>query len=457
MSTAHISRARLALYGLPNLPFSFVGLPLALYLPRFYSQELALDLAAVGLVIAACRITDVVTDPLIGTLSDRWQTRFGRRKPWIIAGIPLLMISMWQLFVPSGTPSLWYLFGWVALLYLAFTLISLPYNAWGAELSKDYAERSRVTGWREAIGVVGTIVSISIPIGMVSLGYLDVAGQLFGVAVAVVVLTPLLAIPALLLVPEPEPDSIARDPISGWQKLGIAWRNGPFRRLVISFLFFITAITMTASLSIFFVTQVMGESTATYAMFIFVYYLATTLGVPIWLRISDRLGKHRTVVLAIVWLSIWSAPIPLLEPGDFYLFLFLMIMKGSSIGALVFLPASMAADVIDVDTLQTGEQRSGLFFSLWGMINKGGVALGVLVATNLAAMFGFEPTAGIDNTPGAKLAIACLYSVIPAGLALVALPLLWRYPITREYQAQLRQQIADARRTNEPLQAADAE
>ncbi len=431
----------MALYGLPNLPFSVVGLPLALYLPRFYSQELALDLAAVGLIIAACRVTDVFTDPLIGTLSDRHRTRFGRRKPWIAAGIPLLMGSLWMLFVPVGEPTLVYLFVWVAVLYLAFTLISLPYNAWGAELSKDYSERSRVTGWREAIGVVGTILSISIPLLMVQFGYTDVSGQLLGVAVAVVVLTPLLAIPALFLVPEPEPERVPRAALSGWQKLGIAWRNGPFRRLVISFLFFIMAITMTASLSIFFVTAVMEETTTTYAGFIFVYYLATTLGVPVWLRISHRLGKHRTVVVAIVWLSIWSAPIPLLEPGDFALFLFLMVMKGSAIGALAFLPASMAADVIDVDTLETGEQRSGLFFSLWGMANKAAVALGVLLATNAAAAFGFEPTAGTANTDSAKLAVACLYSLIPAGLALVALPLLWSYPITREYQQALRARI----------------
>lgn len=441
MANAPLGPGRMLLYGLPNIPVSVVGLPLALYLPRFYSQELALDLAAVGLVIAACRITDVFTDPLIGTLSDRWHTRFGRRKPWIVAGLPLMMISLWQLFVPAGEVGLPYLFIWVALLYFAFTLVSLPYNAWGAELSTDYAERSRVTGWREALGIVGTIISITIPLAMVQLGYTDVAGQLLGVAVVVVVALPLLTFPALLLVPEPEPERIERAPLSGREKLAIAWRNVPFRRLVVSFMFFVTAITMTASLSIFFVTAVMGETTATYALFIFVYYLATTLGVPIWLRISDRIGKHRTVVVAILWLSLWSAPIPLLAPGDFYLFLFLMVMKGSSIGALAFLPASMAADVIDVDTLETGEQRSGLYFSLWGMVNKGAVALGVLLATNLSTLFDFQPTLGVENTAGAKLAVACLYSVIPAGLALVALPLLWRYPITRERQAELRARI----------------
>lgn len=117
-----------------------------------------------------------------------------------------------------------------------------------------------------------------------------------------------------------------------------------------------------------------------------------------------------------------------------------MIMKGSSIGSLVFLPASMAADIVDIDTLESGEQRTGLYFSLWGMVNKAAVAIGVLIATNVAAWFGFDPALDA-NSPAAKLAVACLYSLIPACIALIALPVLWRYPLTEERQKELRTRI----------------
>ena len=90
----------------------------------------------------------------------------------------------------------------------------------------------------------------------------------------------------------------------------------------------------------------------------------------------------------------------------------------------------MAADVVDLDTLRTGEQRTGLYFSLWGMVNKAATALGVLLATNGVALFGFNPSAD-ENTAAAKLAIAVLYSIVPAVLACVALPLLWKYPLHR--------------------------
>lgn len=146
------------------------------------------------------------------------------------------------------------------------------------------------------------------------------------------------------------------------------------------------------------------------------------------------------MVVGIVWLSLWSAFIPLLGPGDYWLFFAVMMLKGSAVGALVFLPASMAADVVDLDTFRTGEQRTGLYFSLWGMVNKGAVALGVFLATNGVVWFGFDPASAV-NTDTAKLAVACLYSIIPALLACVALPLLWKYPLTRARQQRMRAHI----------------
>ena len=98
-----LSRTQTALYWLANLPTSIVGLPISLYIPAFYSQNLGLSLATVGLLIALSRLTDVFTDPAIGIASDRWITRFGRRKPWMVTGILLMMLSLWMLFVPDST------------------------------------------------------------------------------------------------------------------------------------------------------------------------------------------------------------------------------------------------------------------------------------------------------------------------------------------------------------------
>jgi Na+/melibiose symporter-like transporter len=446
----------MTLYGAVNLPTSVVGLPIALYIPAFYSENLGLSLAAVGALIALSRLTDMITDPMIGILSDRWNTRYGRRKPWMLFGTPLKVLSLWMLFVPDSAfaQAVWdalggtagvsnlYLFVWISALYLGFTLVDLPYRAWGAELSTDYDERSRVTGFREAFGYGGTLMSLVIPIVTAyALGLPGAQSALFAIALAVVVLMPTLTLPALIGVAEAPPERLDRAPVRFLRSLRIVWRNGPFRRLVVCLLFFVAAVSMTASLSFFFVRRVMEEPFERYAFFILAYYLASTVAIPAWFWISKRLGKHRTVVLGIGWLSLWSAPIPLLGPGDFWLFFVIMLLKGSAVGSLVFLPASMAADVVDLDTLRSGEQRTGLYFSLWGMVNKAAVAIGVLIATNGVAWFGFDP-ASDANSAAARLSVACLYSVVPAALACVALPLLWSYPLTRERQARLRERIA---------------
>ncbi|MFM8353885.1 MAG: MFS transporter, partial [Gammaproteobacteria bacterium] len=146
-----IGRKELFLYALPSLPYSLAYMPVVNFIPSFYSADLGVPLAVVGFAIFATRLSDIVTDPVIGVMSDRTRSRFGRRKPFIAVGLPLLMLAVWMLFVPSqGMASGTYLLVWFLVLYLAYTLIDIPYRAWGAELSTDYDDRSRVKAWRGA-------------------------------------------------------------------------------------------------------------------------------------------------------------------------------------------------------------------------------------------------------------------------------------------------------------------
>jgi GPH family glycoside/pentoside/hexuronide:cation symporter len=166
---------RLVTYALPSLVSSVAALPLVLFVPAFYADDLGVPLAAVGLAIAASRLLDVVTDPLIGIASDRLGLAWGRRKPWIVLGTPLFAVSLWQLFVPGTEASVGSLLGWSALLYLGFTMIDLPHKAWGAELSSDYDERSRITSWREGLSTGGQVVLLAALVGWGARGVSDAA------------------------------------------------------------------------------------------------------------------------------------------------------------------------------------------------------------------------------------------------------------------------------------------
>ena len=118
-------------YSLPHLTHAVVLLPMALFIPSFYSDDLALPLASVGIAIAASRLLDVFTDPVIGILSDRFRMRWGTRKPWLIAGTPLLMLSSWMIFVPDEKISLSYLLIWTSILFFAYTLVDSALQGMG--------------------------------------------------------------------------------------------------------------------------------------------------------------------------------------------------------------------------------------------------------------------------------------------------------------------------------------
>jgi Na+/melibiose symporter-like transporter len=160
-ASVHHPTLRLTAYALPSLVSSVAALPLALFVPAFYADDLGVPLAAVGMAIAASRLLDVVTDPLIGIASDRLPLGWGRRKPWMVLGTPIFAFALWQIFVPGETASVASLLGWSALLYLGFTMVDLPHKAWGAELSSDYDERSRITSWREGLSTAGQVTLLA--------------------------------------------------------------------------------------------------------------------------------------------------------------------------------------------------------------------------------------------------------------------------------------------------------
>jgi len=232
----------LVAYAQMTLPLAVIGLPIAIYIPAFYSGTLGLNLAAVGLVLMLARFSDVITDPLIGRLSDRTRGRFGRRRPWIAAGVPLMALSAFMLFVPSEPVSLAYLFVWISAIYLGFTLIGIPYAAWGAELSTDYRERSRVTGAREVFLLIGLVSAIIIPVAWAILtGATDAEGgelnsvsreAMASLGWMVIILLPVCA--AILFWKIREPAPMTEQTISFVEGLKAVMRNGPFRRVLIS-------------------------------------------------------------------------------------------------------------------------------------------------------------------------------------------------------------------------------
>jgi Na+/melibiose symporter-like transporter len=159
-----LSRGQLFAYALPAAPIAAMGLPLAVHLPPFYAGSLGLSLSVVGGIFLLARFWDVFTDPVLGLLSDRYATRFGRRRHWIVLAVPIMLLSVVMVFMPTAGVTGGYLLFWLFVLYVGWTLLTISHMSWGAELTPDYHERSRVHGAREVALILGMITVLTLPV-----------------------------------------------------------------------------------------------------------------------------------------------------------------------------------------------------------------------------------------------------------------------------------------------------
>ncbi len=392
---SRLKTSTLLLYGLPNLSLSVAQLPIGIYLNDLYTTVLAVPLGMVGLAIFLSRCTDVITDPIIGSLSDNWNAPLGRRKFWVLIGTPLMVAALWFLFVPPPGVGAWYLFLMVSLFFLANTMLDLPYRAWGADLSKDYGERSKVTGIREMFGLLGNVLVFLIPIVLIGYGMTKINEWTMAIAIVTAVCLPIFIAVALIFVHEPTREELHAEPVNWSQGLRIVASNGPFMRLLLMGVIFTATVGVTTATSLYFVDHIMA-SRAIYPYVLLAYFLVSILSIPVWLRIAHAWGKHKAVALAIVWFAFGSAPMPFIAVEDFWVFVAFMMVKGSAIGALLFIPVSMAADVIDLDTAKTGKQRTGLYFALWGMALKFAAGVALLI-TGIVGLAGFDSGCSSPN------------------------------------------------------------
>jgi glycoside/pentoside/hexuronide:cation symporter, GPH family len=432
-------------YGWLNVPLSIAGLPLAIYIPSFYATELGMSLAAIGWILMLARISDIVTDPVIGILSDRTPERWGRRRLWMIFGIPLTALSVYMVFSPSGHVGFFYTFFWISLLYIAWTIVTIPYSAWGAELSLDYRERTAITGWREMLGIVGQLLVMALPVALPWLathGFSSLEATrgesmapLLHIVAIITVVTLFVSLAGLLwILPEVRVPSSHVNWFSGMR---VIWRNGPFKRLILVNVFNGMGWTVCGTLFVFYVRYILEADLAATGWLLLVYYTAGVIGAPLCARGGNLIGKHRMWAWTIIFTCVAYLPATLLGPGDELWFALILSFTGLSIANGGILGSSMSADVIDIDTLRSGQQRGALFMALWALASKFAAALGALVGLNLLDIMGFVPG---EHAQG-KGSLLFMYIVLPIICWLIAAAIIWNYPITEVRHRRIRARV----------------
>ncbi len=274
------------------------------------------------------------------------------------------------------------------------------------------------------------------------LGLTDPAGGLHVLAgLTLVLATPLVL---LLLWYVPEASDGFRPPAGRAdlaEALRVAAANAPFRRLLAAWLLNGLANGLPAALFLLLCAQILQAPAASGGLLL-AYFLAGIAGVPLWIALARRIGKHRAWSIAMIWVCLAFAFVPLLGPGDTGLFLAICLASGVGLGADLALPPAIQADVIDLDELQSGERRAGLFFAAWTMAQKAGNALAAGIAFPLLDLAGFRAEGPNGRVPLA--ALIALYCLLPIALKLGAVKLMWSFPLDEAEQRRIRAAITAA-------------
>jgi GPH family glycoside/pentoside/hexuronide:cation symporter len=445
----HLKISELLPFALISLPLAMGGLPLGIYLTPYYSSEMGIGLGAIGMIILLTRITDVVTDPLIGSLSDATPNRYGRRSLWIIIGLPLMGLSTVAVFDPPKQVGHLYLFTAVACLYLGWTLISIPLAAWAAELSPDYHERSRITGVRSVAASTGLLIVMSLPLLMAWLansGYAQLAPEQPGSLqpmlriIAWMTVISLCIFGPLLILTVPQPKFAKKTRLDLREALKLVWNNKPFMRLMLAGVTNHVGWYCISTLYVFFLSRYLGASTQQWSALLIVYFVCGIIGTPLVVKLASRVNKHKLMAGLSIYMIVIFSTVILMDPGQWEYYIFIQILCGMVANIGNVLVPSMAADVIDQDTLESGQQRGALFMSLWGMADKLALAVAAGLVLPILQVLGFDPS--IENTREGLRALHYCYTIVPIIFLSLSAWLIWHFPITRETQEDYRLKIA---------------
>lgn len=438
MALFKTSKLSMTGFALPAMPLAgFLQSKYILLMP-LYAITMGLDARAIAGIFFTTKMFDVVTDPVFGILSDRYGTRWGRRRPWLVLGTAILMLAIYMLFIPSGQVGSSYLFGWLIVVYVGWTLTTVSHTAWALELSSDYDQRTDITGWLQVLAMIGMILVALTPALMEQFGSPTHAEKVAAVGWLLIILLPIAVFICLRSLPEPEAPPLQH--IGFRRTLTIIAGNWALLRLLAANAAITAAYAVVQSLFVFYVTYtlLLGDRTGFILFFLMV---GGMIFIPVWVKLAQRVSKHVTMQLAVLYGMFVPALLLFLPPERLWLAAFAFLFVGAITSAHELLPRTMMADVCDHDQAASGSERMGLYYALLQLSSKlaaGFMASGIYLALSV---IGFDPNAGAENSQEMIDNVRYLIVFTPIAAYLLVILLMWKYPLDRTRQEELRRII----------------
>ena len=437
MGQGRISGWRLFLFSTPAIPLAAMLLPVSIYLPNYYATELGVSLTSLAWASAVVRLFDLWLDPAIGLSMDKTSTRFGRFRPWFVAGVPLAIVAVWMLFMARPGVDATYFLIWMVVGFLGQSIGQLAHVAWAAAVAPAYDQRSRVYGWFQFLTVLGLISILMVPPLMQKFVHASYAASVQAMGWFAIISLPICMGLALMAVPEPAVKPPAAPPRLS-QYWGLLKRPSVLRVLGADVAWG-TALAIGAVLFLFYFDAVKGYDRATASLLLAGYFVGALVGAPLWTFIGRRFGKHRGLMAATLSYSVGLLLLLLIPRGP--LFVVMIVIAGMPFSAGAILLKAMMADVADEVRLESGVDRAGLLFSLLTGSIKIGSTLAVFVSLQALPLFGFDAKLGTKNGPEALLALNVLFVAVPIVLCVLAALAIRKYGLDAEAHAHVRRQL----------------
>lgn len=446
-----------AIYGLGDWGASSATTARSLFWLFFTVSVVGVDVGLAGVAFIIGRLWDGINDPLVGILSDRLRSRWGRRRPFMLLGALPFGVGFFLMFSPppfSSDLAVALYYAAIFILYdTAFTIVNAPYAALTSELTEDYDERASLAGWRMGNSIFAALLTAalfkllaeSVFAGWFSgenalaYGY-AVSGAIWGL---VVVVSPLLVV---AFVREPERELPAEEPFNFWAITRAVFANRPFRIGAMIYLLAFTALDIITTVFVWFLVYYM-ELAAPFDSIVLAIVLGVAfLSMPLTVYLMRRFSKRTAYIGMMTTWAVTMLALSGLPPGNPGLVMALAALAGLGYGAANAIPWAIVADVIEEDEWRTGQRREGVYAGYLVTLRKiaTAFAVGFLVPQVLSSA-GFVEGAAATQPESAVNALRLFMGIVPAVLLVLSMLAASRYPLTRGAHADLRQRLAERR------------
>ena len=429
-----------------NFPTSAAGMPMFIFILPFYADDLSLGLSLVGILFFLGRFTDILTDPVMGVLIDKFPSKWGKHKLWIFLSAPVFMAATYLIFLPiTIQPTGLYFFGCLFLIYSAFTLSSITQLSWASFLAPDYDDRTKLLTLRELMSLFGMFSVIAIP-AFVEINDPSLQAKVNAIGIFILLVIPFITLNALRNVPDSvqsTPREKLTNPFKDFRGL---FSNKMLNKVVTAAVLIAFCMSLNGALYLIWM-EVVIELPEYSSRLMLAYYIISVLGLSIWRYLGIKTSKHLAagisciyaiVVLTIGFIGYWFikdlADFPkLIAVGSF------IVLYGFAFSGPLPLINAIVADISDKLNLEVGENISGTVFSYLTTLTKVGFALAAVIPyIVLEMLWGFDISIGIENSSSSKMAIFYIYTFVPIVSYSIAAYLLFSHSLSREEHAKIK-------------------